>query len=178
MPVRKNLDMGKWETYCDYCGEFCMFVNQEWLQYAGYTDGKIKFDIRCDLCNQYEFKMGHHLNPIVKGYGRLPIEMILKFQERNNMSDAKTKRTTKTNDVLAGSIQWESMDKLIDVGNCRLSLIAEELNANVVDLREQFIAHYGDKIVFKRGRNGGVFWSNQVTDTTVAPTTKESDENN
>jgi hypothetical protein len=37
-------------------------------------------------------------------------------------------------------------------------VLAAELSVPIADLKKAMIEHYGDKIEFRRGRTGGVFW--------------------
>jgi hypothetical protein len=55
-------------------------------------------------------------------------------------------------------LNWETFDKLITNNQCKVIKLAEELNIKQSDLRQSLIHHYGDRIEFKRGRNGGVRW--------------------
>jgi hypothetical protein len=55
-------------------------------------------------------------------------------------------------------LNWEAFDRLITSNQCKIKNIAESLGVKQADLRQSLVAHYGDRIEFKRGRHGGVRW--------------------
>lgn len=57
------------------------------------------------------------------------------------------------------NVNWEEMDSLITDGNCKVSILATNLSVKPQELRDALREHYGDRIEFRRGRNGGVYWS-------------------
>jgi hypothetical protein len=67
----------------------------------------------------------------------------------------------KTKKELNVQIEWSNVDKMIDDGNCKINILAKELGVKQDLLRDAFVKHYGDKIEFKRGRKGGVYWVKQ-----------------
>ena len=62
-------------------------------------------------------------------------------------------------DALRQAVNFETINEQLDNGGFKLSQMAEQLNANAADLRTIIVDHYGDRITFVRGRNGGVKWS-------------------
>ena len=65
----------------------------------------------------------------------------------------------KTKKELNVQIEWSAVDKMIDEGKCKIQALAEQLGVKQDVLRDAFVNHYGDKIEFKRGRKGGVYWT-------------------
>ena len=58
---------------------------------------------------------------------------------------------------LADKLDWKKVEADLSGAGFKVTKTAESFNARPKDLRELVIKKYGDKIVFKRGRNGGAF---------------------
>jgi len=56
-------------------------------------------------------------------------------------------------------LNWESIDTLITNKQCKIQHLSKELNVSQKDVKNALIEHYGTRIVFKRGRYGGVYWA-------------------
>lgn len=56
-------------------------------------------------------------------------------------------------------LNWDAIDNLINNKMAKLSNLSKELKIKSSELHDILVGHYGDRIVFKRGRNGGIFWS-------------------
>lgn len=69
-------------------------------------------------------------------------------------------------------IDWTSVEAQLNGGTkVSLSILAKTLKVFPIDLRKMFAAKYGDRIIFKRGRTGGVYWkaANTAATPTAAP---------
>lgn len=161
---------------CDYCGRFKGYLDDGYLKHSGYDkNSRPKFPMECDDCFKIIFGRLSVLDPIfIEEKTNPPAEDIL--SEEFNMSDEtttvrKTRVARKSVDELSASIDWVAMDALINQGKCKISLLEDQLEANPADLKNLFVAHYGDKIEFRRGRNGGVFWTSGAIDNTPVQTT-------
>lgn len=53
-------------------------------------------------------------------------------------------------------INWADMDREISQGTAKLQTIAKFMQVNPSTLRAELIAHYGPRIMFVRGRTGGI----------------------
>lgn len=154
MPVVEN-DQGILEALCDYCNTF-VHKDKKWMESYGYLSGKPTVAIMCTGCYLALLQGG---TP-VKGYG---IVSAAQIQELNKDSEGavaeKTRRKSISNEELSTKLDWPSIEVAIKAKQLRVSALAEELNANPVELRKLIETHFGDKIYFKRGRSGGVFWN-------------------
>jgi len=56
-------------------------------------------------------------------------------------------------------VDWAEIDDLLTQKKFKLTEYAKSKNFVVNDFRQVVTDHYGDRIVFKRGRTGGVFWA-------------------
>lgn len=81
------------------------------------------------------------------------------FAERKDKVENEVKSKEQTIKETLDNIQWDSIDGMINDGKCRIIVISKELKVPAVELRKAFDSHYKDRITYKRGRNGGVFWS-------------------
>lgn len=72
----------------------------------------------------------------------------------------KTKEKTPTVTVeMLENIGWGVFDNAITAGKCKIKQMSDANGWNQNELKNCFVAHYGDRIVFKRGCKGGVFWA-------------------
>lgn len=53
----------------------------------------------------------------------------------------------------------ESLTERINQNNCSVINLATEIGAKQSDVRAVLNEYFGDRIIFKRGRNGGVRWN-------------------
>ena len=60
---------------------------------------------------------------------------------------------------IIAKINFAQIDTLINNKQCKLSKLAVDLGISQPELRLAMRHHYGDRIEFKRGRSGGIFWS-------------------
>jgi len=56
------------------------------------------------------------------------------------------------------TINWTEIDQKITDKTAKLSILAKELGFSSEDFRKLLVAHYGDRILFKRGRTGGIYF--------------------
>ena len=77
--------------------------------------------------------------------------------ESRNINSENKKRRTKLSPSEA-NVDWNYVKKMIDNDQAKLSLLASRYNLNPQDMRELIIKHYGETVVFRRGRSGGILW--------------------
>lgn len=53
----------------------------------------------------------------------------------------------------------QEITQRINDNNCRISNLASEFNTKSENIKNHIISIMGERIVFKRGRNGGIHWS-------------------
>lgn len=70
-----------------------------------------------------------------------------------------TTMNTQNNANVAIVIDWDDIDNRIANGDMKISVVAKELGLKQNILKNSLVEHYGNRIVFKRGRNGGVRWA-------------------
>ena len=80
------------------------------------------------------------------------------YVESRNVNNENKKRRTKLSPSEA-NIDWSYVNKMIDNDQAKLSLLASKYNLNSQDMRELIIKHYGETVVFRRGRAGGILWN-------------------
>ena len=57
------------------------------------------------------------------------------------------------------SLDWTAIEADLNAGRkVSLSILAKTHQVFPIDLRTIFQNRYGDRIVFKRGRTGGIYW--------------------
>lgn len=70
---------------------------------------------------------------------------------------ARTRKNTVSPTTI--SLDWTQIDADLKAGKrVSLSHLAQAHKVFPIDLRKIFQSRYGDQIIFKRGRTGGVFW--------------------
>jgi hypothetical protein len=140
----KNYDFS-----CENCGLTVGKRTKEWCDYAGYSDQKWKpkFIVRCDRCHQIHFT--HLMREIDKEFYR-------KMEEstQNNVSQPVEQSV---------NINWSEIDTLISDRKLKLADYAKTLNMAVNEFRQAVVDHYGSRVVFRRGRGGGVMFNDQAS---------------
>lgn len=79
---------------------------------------------------------------------------------------------TRKNTVAPASIalDWTAIESDLNSGKrVSLSHLAAAHKVFPIDLRKIFEARYGDRIIFKRGRTGGVFWKSLTASVASTP---------
>jgi len=79
------------------------------------------------------------------------------IEGRNSNSENKKRRTKLS--PSESNVDWSYVNKMIDNNQAKLSLLASKYNLNSQDMRGLIIKHYGNTIVFRRGRAGGILWN-------------------
>lgn len=80
---------------------------------------------------------------------------------------ARTRKNTVSPSTV--SLDWVAIEADLDAGRkISLSILAKNYNVFPIDLRKIFQNRYGDRIVFKRGRTGGIYWKAGTTAAAVA----------
>lgn len=57
------------------------------------------------------------------------------------------------------SVDWDGFEKLIENKQAKLSLLSKKYKVYPSELKEIITVKYGEKVVFKKGRYGGIFWN-------------------
>lgn len=79
---------------------------------------------------------------------------------------------TRKNTVAPASISldWSAIEADLNAGRrVSLSHMAKAHKVFPIDLRRLFESRYGSRVVFRRGRSGGVYWSTASTAPAPAP---------
>ena len=63
-------------------------------------------------------------------------------------------------DPLSISVDWDHFEKLVNNKQAKLTLLAKVNKIYPQEMKEIIESKYGEKIVFKKGRYGGIFWNN------------------
>ena len=82
---------------------------------------------------------------------------------------------TRKNTVAPASIQldWVGIEADLNAGRkVSLSILAKAFNVFPIDLRKIFQNRFGDRIVFKRGRTGGIDWKTSAGAAVKQPTVR------
>jgi hypothetical protein len=77
------------------------------------------------------------------------------------VSVTKSSKRADRMESVRNSINWAAIDARIAEGTASTSILAAENDINATDMRTLLTDHYGQRIEFKRGRNGGIKWSGQ-----------------
>ncbi|MBC8282211.1 MAG: hypothetical protein H8E32_00215 [Nitrospinae bacterium] len=85
----------------------------------------------------------------------------------NFLSDKNTKTNNSIRRIMSDpssvSIDWDYFEKLINNNQAKLSLLSTKYKLYPSEIKELLSNKYGDKIVFKKGRYGGIFWTKELT---------------
>lgn len=68
--------------------------------------------------------------------------------------------TTQTQNLESILTETE-ITRLINEGACKVSALAEQYSVKPEEVKKVISSVMNDRIVFRRGRNGGVKWNNQ-----------------
>jgi hypothetical protein len=77
------------------------------------------------------------------------------------------KKRTSKNDPSVVQINWSEFEGMVSSGTAKLVALAQTYNIYPNDMRDMIIAKYGDKIEFKRGKNGGVRFKSAIPQATM-----------
>lgn len=69
-------------------------------------------------------------------------------------------------------LDWDLITKMINDGTLKLDAAAKTFGIKASVLRAELIEYYGDLIVFKRGRKGGVYTNPDPRSVTLNNTAK------
>jgi hypothetical protein len=84
---------------------------------------------------------------------------------------------TRKNTVAPASISldWTAIEADLNSGRkVSLSILAKTHQVFPIDLRKIFQSRYGDRIVFKRGRTGGIYWKSSPAAAVKQPSVRVS----
>lgn len=155
MPILKDEITKEYKKHCDFCGDFIFVVDKDYLKYCGWDNGTLKFSFFCLPCWQHYCNSGCRVGSVIKGYGRIDMETL------NNAEQSSTSNKIKIGKkkVESTTVEWSKVDALIEAKTCKLKSLAESLGvSDLTYMRELLVTHYGERIEFKRGRAGGIFW--------------------
>lgn len=141
---------GTAESFCDTCGEFYAVLDKEYLQYSGYLNNTPKFDIKCARCWDLQYR-------ILTGDFVIPVTL---RKDDVIMADAnvKVERKVLTAEEVSAKFNWATIEEAIKAGTFKTQAFATENGLNPTIVKDQLVAKYGDRLEFRRGRNGGVFF--------------------
>lgn len=71
----------------------------------------------------------------------------------------KMKAKSKKSNVSEAAINWDEFEKSVNDRTAKLVELAGKYNLYPADMRDAIVQKYGNQIAFKKGRNGGIFWS-------------------
>lgn len=54
------------------------------------------------------------------------------------------------------TINWKEVDSLIKNNKAKLTILAKQYDIPTAQLKTAMLEHYGNRITFVRGRNGGI----------------------
>jgi len=81
---------------------------------------------------------------------------------------ARTRKNTVSPTTI--SLDWTAIEADLNSGKrVSLSTLAKQFQVFPIDLRRIFQTRYGDRIVFKRGRTGGIYWKASTTAAAPVP---------
>jgi|MDTA01.1.fsa_nt_gb hypothetical protein len=116
----------------------------------------------CKYCYSYikgenPWKSGVYIFPICKTCleSVVTIEDYLVNKGENKMKSRKTMV-----DPSSISVDWDHFEKLVNNKQAKLTLLAKVNKIYPQEMKEIIESKYGEKIVFKKGRYGGIFWNN------------------
>lgn len=154
LETRKNKNISE-----DFVLSFCPFlIGGKTKCYVRYNDvGEI-----CDsLCTKCLSMTGR--SPI---YGSKYVYPLCRqcLSDIGHLDDAdkkgqKMKTKSKKNSVSEAAINWEDFEKAVNSRGAKLVELANKYNLYPADMRQAIVDKYGSQIAFKKGRNGGIFWS-------------------
>jgi hypothetical protein len=123
----------------------------------------------CDsLCTKCLSRTG--LSPIYNGKYVYPLcRLCMLDLEHLDNSDKRNVKMTKNkkNNVSETTIDWTDFEKSVNERTAKLVKLAEKYNLYPADMKQAIIDKYGKEIAFKKGRNGGIFWSVSMVTTNV-----------
>jgi hypothetical protein len=109
------------------------------------------------------FSYGKYVSPICVKC----LRDIAWIESPNNTKEIKMKKRTSKNDPASVQINWSEFETMVSNGTAKLVALAQSHNVYPNDMRDMIIAKYGDKIEFKRGKNGGVRFKSAVPQPTM-----------
>lgn len=130
---------------CAYCYKFLFFTTPDWEK-CYFKNNRLSYVPVCSDCLKAEMKGA----TLVRGIG--PMEST---QVNTNENTTRAKKVSK--EELFDLLNFETISNMINDG-LKVQKYAAEMNANGNDLRDILIEHFGERIEFRRGRNGGVYW--------------------
>ena len=157
MPIKHD-ENGVLTAYCDFCGNEAHKADDGWMRHNGFDVGRPKISIKCKKCDLGSLRGG----VLIKGYGMVEQEKVVAIEQQQAVDKVNARRTKATVEQLRSSMNWAGIETAIKDHTFKIVKMAGDLNANPVELRDLLVEHFGDKITFKRGRNGGVFWTEGV----------------
>lgn len=137
------------DLYCDYCGDFISHADEGYATHFGFNTPRPKITPACLKCRLYEISLNFRRGCLVKGYGRVPVEILDKRDQ-----SMETKVESKAGKVV--DIHWGEVDKQIDAGTAKVSILAKQYAIDSGTMKELLKAKYGETLEFRRGRNGGI----------------------
>lgn len=166
--------------HCNYCGAFVYFVDDDWISHNGFTaakpcDGKIA--LACTSCNSKNlFDEIENKKVSSAAYWSMVREFNLKnlIEEKEKEMELEVNQETKTTEVVESkprrkksenpTLDFAAIEVEIKTGKFKLNDYAKSVNMNPAVLRTTLAEKFGDNLVSKRGRNGGIFWKGMTNE--------------
>jgi hypothetical protein len=82
--------------------------------------------------------------------------------EDQNKKEQKMNQRVKKQDPNSVTINWTDFENSMASGSAKLCDLASQYNIYPVDMKELLIKKYENHIVFKKGRNGGIYWATRA----------------
>ena len=79
-----------------------------------------------------------------------------------NKKEQKMNQRVKKQDPNSVTINWTDFENSMASGSAKLCDLASQYNIYPVDMKELLIKKYENHIVFKKGRNGGIYWATRA----------------
>jgi hypothetical protein len=116
----------------------------------------------CSYCKEYlegknPWKSGAYVFPICSNC----LEYIGVIEDYiSNRKGDNCMRTRKTMvEPQSINVDWDGFERLIENKQAKLSLLSRKYKVYPSELKEINAVKYGEKVVFKKGRYGGIFWN-------------------
>jgi hypothetical protein len=120
--------------FCSYCKQF---LNKE----NPWKSGVYVFPI-CNLCLKYV----------------ITIEEFL--ANKKGAAKMRTRKTMVDPDTV--SVDWENFEKLVENKQAKLTLLSKRYKIYPAEMRAILSEKYGERLEFRKGRYGGIFWNQEV----------------
>jgi len=118
----------------------------------------------CSYCKEYlikenPWKTGVYIFPTCRKC--LQYVGVIESYLSNKKGVCSTKIRRTMSDPTSVDIDWALFEKLMKNGQAKLSLLSEKYNLYSSEIKELIVNKYENRVDFKKGRYGGIFWSHE-----------------